>query len=149
MRFTTKTMVLCGAYLFLQACTTMQSAESIFTNDAPKDYSSMYLRGVFNWWEAPDDYRLLAIEEYKYRVTIELIADGQPYDFKVADKIWAHELNCGLKFGNQSVEINDDIDLYCASDSANLQFTPDETAMYTFVLDVSDDEEPILTIQKQ
>ncbi|GLR71254.1 hypothetical protein [Agaribacter marinus] len=142
-------LIVLSTSVFLNACATMQSAENIFSNEPVNDYSNMYLRGVFNWWEASDNFKLLPIEDYKYTVTIELIADGQPYDFKVADDTWTHKLNCGLKFGNQVIELDDDIDLYCAGDSTNLQFTPNETAMYTFTLDTRDDDEPELTIVKQ
>lgn len=121
----------------------------IFTQQAKKDYSNMYLRGVFNWWEAGDDYKLVAQSSDEYSVTIELIADGQPYDFKVADNVWSMTLNCGNRFGAQAMQLNDSVELVCASDSLNLQFTPSETGFYTFTLDVSDNDEPELSIARR
>ena len=106
----------------------------------------MYLRGVFNWWEASEAFKLEAVSSTEYAVTIELIADGQPYDFKVADSTWSMPLNCGNSFEGTSMSLRKTIELVCASDSVNLKFTPKQTGLYTFTLDVSDNAEPELTI---
>lgn len=129
----------------LAGCASSGSVD-IFTQQASKDYSNMYLRGVFNWWEATDGFKLAPIAKDEYSVTIELIADGQPYDFKVADNAWTMSLNCGNRFDGEPMRLNNTVDLVCAADSLNLQFTPSETGMYTFTLDVSDNEEPELRI---
>jgi len=129
----------------LAGCASSGSS-AIFDQASPKDYSNMYLRGVFNWWESGEDYKLQAIAIDEYSVTIELIADGQPYDFKVADDAWTMTLNCGNRFGAEPMDLNESVELVCASDSLNLQFTPSETGMYTFTLDVSDNDEPELRI---
>lgn len=131
----------------LAGCASSGSAD--FFKQAPKkDYSNMYLRGVFNWWEVNQAFKLLPSSNDVYAVTIELIADGQPYDFKVADESWTMILNCGNQFGASAMQLNDETDLVCASDSLNLQFTPAETAFYRFELDVSNNSEPSLVIQK-
>ena len=118
-----------------------------FFSPAPdKDYSNMYLRGVFNWWEASEGFKLLPINDDAYAASFELIADGQPYDFKVADANWTMELNCGSQFADSPLELDDAVELNCEADSLNLQFTPSETGNYRFVLDVSDNDEPELLI---
>ncbi|MGQ8367053.1 hypothetical protein [Glaciecola sp. 1036] len=143
-----KDFVLVGTMaLLLTGCAT-PNVEDIFTQQPDKDYSNMYLRGVFNWWEASDAFKLRSVSLDEYAVVIELIADGQPYDFKVADSGWANDLNCGVEYGQQTLKLDDTIELYCAADSANLQFTPSETGNYRFVFDVSDNDEPELTIIK-
>lgn len=120
-----------------------------FNQNPEKDYSNMYLRGVFNWWEVNESFKLMPTNEDKYAVTIELIADGQPYDFKVADSAWTMTLNCGNEFGNKAMSLGKNVVLVCASDSINLQFTPSETGLFEFVLDVSDNDEPELLIERK
>lgn len=113
-----------------------------------RDYSQMYLRGVFNWWEANESFKLTPTSENQYSVTIELIADGQPYDFKVADEIWSMALNCGNYYNSEALKLNEERTLVCADNSSNLQYTPSETALYLFTLDVSDNQNPVLKVSK-
>jgi hypothetical protein len=124
------------------------SASDIFSSAPQKDYSNMYLRGVFNWWEANEQFKFAPISEDLFVVEIELIADGQPYDFKVADDTWSPAYNCGLALSADALSMNDPIELYCYTDSLNLQFIPSETAIYRFELDVSNQQYPELTIQR-
>jgi hypothetical protein len=131
----------------LASCASSGSSD-FFTQVAKKDYSNMYLRGVFNWWEVNTAFKLLANSDKSYAVTIELIADGQPYDFKVADADWTMTLNCGNDFGAVPMRLSEQVKLVCASDSLNLKFTPSETAMYRFILDVSNNSQPELVIEK-
>jgi hypothetical protein len=131
----------------LASCASSGGAD-FFKVETQKDYSNMYLRGVFNWWEVNESFKLLLVTDELYAVTIELIADGQPYDFKVADNIWSMTLNCGNEFGASPMELNEKRDLICVSDSLNLQFTPTQTSLYRFVLDVSSNKQPELVIQK-
>lgn len=131
----------------LTSCASSGSSE-FFKQAAKKDYSNMYLRGVFNWWEVNTAFKLLPNSDKSYAVTIELIADGQPYDFKVADADWSMTLNCGDDFGAVPMRLSAPAILVCASDSLNLQFTPSETAMYRFILDVSSNSQPELVIVK-
>lgn len=120
--------------------------KDFFSVEPDKDYSNMYLRGVFNWWEANEGFKLVPMDEETYSATIELIADGQPYDFKVADATWTMALNCGSQYLEDPMFLNDAVELNCEADSLNLQFTPKETGNYRFVLDVSDNNEPELLI---
>ena len=132
----------------LAGCASSGSGD-FFSQSVKKDYSNMYLRGVFNWWEVNESFKLLPTGSDQYAVTIELIADGQPYDFKVADSVWTMTLNCGNDYGDQeAMELGDNVTLMCASDSVNLQFTPSETGLFVFMLDVSDNEEPELIIER-
>lgn len=112
------------------------------------DYSNMYLIGSFNWWEATETFKLTAKSEYIYSTTVELIADGQPYDFKVSDPRWLDNTNCGRFLSEQIVEVNDEVTLYCAADSGTIKFTPQKTANYTFTLDVSRNKSPRFIITK-
>lgn len=120
----------------------------ILSQTSTNDFSNMYLRGIFNWWEATPFFKLQPVGTDKYSVTFELIADGQPYDFKVADANWSMQLNCGNEFGADEIKLDQKRTLICASDSVNLQFTPQETSNYQFVLDVSDNQQPTLVIRK-
>lgn len=132
----------------LAACASSGSVD-FFSQSEKKDYSNMYLRGVFNWWEVNESFKLIPTDTDQYSVTIELIADGQPYDFKVADSSWTMTLNCGKEFGKEdAMSLGDNVTLMCASDSINLQFTPSETGLFVFMLDVSDNDEPELLIER-
>lgn len=135
-------------FQFITGCAS-SGTQDFFTPTPSKDYSNMYLRGVFNWWEASDNFKLDAISNDEYAITIELIADNQPYDFKVADATWTMELDCGNSFNAEPLSLGEAVELVCAGDSLNLQFTPSETGLYQFILDVSDNDEPELTITRQ
>lgn len=134
-----------GAVLALTGCATPSSSE-LFSSEQKKDYSEVYLRGVFNWWEATEAFKFQRLDNSTLVVEIELIADGQPYAFKVADETWSPAYNCGLATDDERMALNSRRELYCFSDSLNLQFTPSETAIYRFELDTSNSQYPNLTI---
>ncbi|MBT1451594.1 hypothetical protein KJ365_11945 [Glaciecola sp. XM2] len=136
-----------AAVLVLSGCA-VPSASDIFSPQSNKDYSNVYLRGVFNWWEATEPFKFTPVDQHTFAVEIELIADGQPYDFKVADENWLPEYNCGLPDASSSIEENDEVELYCYSDSLNLQFVPSETATYRFELDTRNPQYPSLLVFK-
>ena len=135
--------------LFISGCATPIPL-SIGGDYTQTDFDGMYLRGIMNWWEASEPYKLVQSETDKdvYTLQIELIADGQPYDFKIADGAWKNELNCGTGFGEQSIKLKQKKKLYCAGDSANLKFTPAQTGQYQFTLDVSSNRSPTIKISK-
>nr|WP_136250687.1 hypothetical protein [Ningiella ruwaisensis] len=142
-----KTIIAIYIATLLSACA-VPTGSDIFSQTPDKDYSDMYLRGIFNWWEAREDYKLNKVdgENDLYQVDIELIADGQPYDFKLADAQWSPAYNCGLPSLDEALELEQDIELYCFSDSLNLQFIPNETGVYRFALDTSNNQYPELRI---
>ncbi len=142
-----KLLICMFAFQLLASCASSGSSD-FFERAQPKDYTNMYLRGVFNWWEIDEAFKLMPIAEDEYAVTFELIADGQPYDFKVADVNWSMTLNCGNAFEAEPIELNQEHRLVCAADSLNLQFTPSETSLYRFILDVSSNASPELKVVK-
>lgn len=140
-----KLFVILVSVHILGACAS-SGAPDFFKSAPDKDYSNMYLRGVFNWWEVNEGFKLIPVLDDQYAVTIELIADGQPYDFKVADASWTMTLNCGSQYDSKQISLNTNVNLSCNGDSLNLQFTPSETALYRFVLDTSNNRSPTLRI---
>ena len=130
---------------FLSGCAAKVNINP-FSNKVEINYNEMYLLGIMNWWEPSEPYRLQPESKYYYSVTVELIADGQPYDFKISNDKWNNHLNCGSEYAQQEVLVNVRKPLYCAGDSLNLQFTPQETANYKFLLDTSDPNSPLLTV---
>lgn len=106
--------------------------------DTP-DYSKLYLRGVFTWWEADEKYKLVEVSENKFATQIRLIADGQPYDFRFADINWSPTLNCGYVKASidQIVTLDDYVRANCESKDENFRFTPIETGLYEFSIDFS------------
>lgn len=101
-------------------------------------YDGLYLRGVFSWWEADEKYKLVERSELVYSTSIELIADGQPYDFKFADAKWTPGMNCG--YANESdriIVVGDSVRSSCETTDQNFQFTPTETGIFEFTIDFS------------
>lgn len=126
--------VLLASLNLLSGCAT--NVIDKFTSE--QNYDGLYLRGVFSWWEADEKYKLVEIENEKYATTIELIADGQPYDFKFADADWTPGLNCG--YASQSdrvVEVGESSRSDCESTDQNFRFTPKETGVFQFSIDFS------------
>ena len=102
------------------------------------DYSTLYLRGVFSWWEADEKYKLREVDDDVFATRIELIADGQPYDFKFADAAWSADLNCGyLSIDDQVVTLDSVVKASCDRANENFKFTPNETGVYEFTIDFS------------
>jgi hypothetical protein len=98
-------------------------------------YNTMYLRGIFNWWEAEAPYLLQKNEAGDYFAEVSLIADGQPYDFKFADSVYTPDLTCGaFNPAGQMAHPDKKIELLCAATAGNLKFTPAETGTYRFVV---------------
>jgi hypothetical protein len=125
------TIVLCG---LLSGCAT--NVIDSFIKE--KNYDGLYLRGVFSWWEADEKYKLLELSDQVYSATIELIADGQPYDFKFADSNWTPGMNCGYASESDKViVVGDSVKSNCQSTDENFRFTPSETGTFQFIIDFS------------
>lgn len=118
----------------LSACATpMYAPQGQQDTETPLDLEKIYVRGIFNWWEAEPAYLLSKESSDTYSVTVELIADGQPYDFRLADQYWSPSKSCGAP-DIQVVDQGQALVLYCSGDSKNLQFTPQVTGHYKFLV---------------
>lgn len=139
----TRIVLLCS---LLSACAADIKAyiPDVLENNTDVNADQLYLRGVFNWWEAEDKYRLQA-DGADYALQINLIADGQPYEFKLADELYRPFNNCGAQYQLSTVVVDQPFRLYCQEDSQNLRFLPNETATYEFRID----RQGYLTISKQ
>jgi hypothetical protein len=103
-----------------------------------QDYDELYLRGVFSWWEADEKYKLVELSEQVYSTTIELIADGQPYDFKFADTNWSPGMNCGYASeADKMIIVGTAVRANCESTDENFRFTPKETGSFKFTINFS------------
>jgi hypothetical protein len=99
-------------------------------------YDGLYLRGVFSWWEADEKYKLVERSNQVYSTSIELIADGQPYDFKFADANWTPGMNCGYASKSDKViVVGDSVKSNCETTDENFRFTPTETGTFQFAID--------------
>ncbi len=116
------------------------------------EFENMYLRGVFNWWEADPSYRFardgFENSEAVWKVEVELIADGQPYDFRLSDDKWTPSQSCGGKYKGQPVMLGTTVYLACEQGSENLQFTPSSTGMYRFTIHSAGAKEVALKVTK-
>jgi hypothetical protein len=103
-----------------------------------QNYDGLYLRGVFSWWEADEKYKLIATSDEIYSTSIELIADGQPYDFKFADSDWTPGRNCGYASESDKIlVVGKSVRANCVTTDENFRFTPSETGMFQFTIDFS------------
>ncbi|MFQ3189139.1 MAG: hypothetical protein ACI936_000263 [Paraglaciecola sp.] len=128
----------------LSGCAT--NAIDSFINE--QNYDGLYLRGVFSWWEADEKYRLVEISDEVYSTSIELIADGQPYDFKFADSNWTPGMNCG--YANESdrvIVVDRPVRSNCDTTDENFRFTPTETGTFNFTIDFSGFSAPNVSIR--
>jgi hypothetical protein len=113
-----------------------------------QNFDGLYLRGVFSWWEADEKYKLVATSDEIYSTSIELIADGQPYDFKFADSDWTPGMNCG--YANKSdkvIVVGKSVRANCVTTDENFRFTPSETGMFQFTIDFSGYGAPKVSIR--
>lgn len=128
-------LLLLSFALILTACSSGRNIPTTppISDTAPQlTFDSLYLRGVFNWWEAQQPYRLQRNNQGWF-VDVELIADGQPYAFKYSDDKWSPDQTCGGRYNGQIVS-TDYTYIICGSSAENLQFTPAKTGTYRFLL---------------
>ncbi|MFM2486012.1 hypothetical protein [Celerinatantimonas yamalensis] len=122
------------AILLLSGCAKQLTQQRSISIDQP-----IYLRGVFTWWDAESQYQLHPVAGHSglWMTQIELIADGQPYEWKIGDKDW----QCGTDFGYLSDDSPMVLGQSRAVDSCaqfnSLKFTPKQDGFYQFYLDVS------------
>ncbi|MDC8829154.1 hypothetical protein [Alteromonas gilva] len=131
--------------VFLAGCT-QTGMYPMYPEQKPRIvFSDWYLRGVFNWWEAKPAYQLQRGNS-KWYVDVELIADGQPYDFKFSNANWTLSQTCGGSYKGLRVILSEPTVLSCAEQAENLQFIPKTTATYRFAVTGNTDSQIILTI---
>ena len=138
-----------AAIVLLSGCTTTKSFVNTITSES-YDYSELYLRGSFTWWEAEEKYKVVPFEDDTYRVTVSLVADGQPYDFKFADKGWSEGLSCGYlnKEKDEQLSLTDSVSANCNTPVDNFIFVPDESGDYIFEIDFSSWGPPQVSVKK-
>lgn len=135
--------------LSLSACSSRGIVSIPGLSDEPEvNFDNLYLLGVFNWWEANPAYKLNEGSAGWY-VDVELIADGQPYDFRFSDDVWTPSQSCGGKYKGELTSVSTPIYLICGSDSENLQFTPNTTGTYRFSVVNASGHELRLVITRQ
>lgn len=134
--------------VLLSACT---SSTRYIPDSVPEalhiQFNNMYLRGVFNWWEADPNYQFVQ-SNVGWTVDVELIADGQPYDFRLSDTKWTPSQSCGGKYKGQPVMLGSTVYLVCEQGSENLQFTPSSTGTYRFTINPASAGEVALLVNK-
>jgi len=110
----------------------------------------MYLRGVFNWWEADEAFKLIEQPDGTYMAKVELIADGQPYDFKIADANWSQGYNCGYleKANDEIISLNRLVKADCNTTTNNFKFTPTHSGRYAFYVNFVNFQAPSLVVRK-
>ena len=120
--------------------------------EEPIDFTNVFLRGSFSWWEADEKFRLNEIGNGEYAVSVDLVADGQPYDFKFADTDYTPKYTCG--FASQQMEVlqegvEADVSCNTAASVDNFKFTPTSSGTYQFKLITSKWDNHKIVIIKQ
>ena len=113
-------------------------------------FEDLFLRGVFNWWEAKQGFRFVRDSRVDgYSAEVELIADGQPYDFKIGDAYWQLDQTCGSANASRlTLNLNSATPLGCGKETQNLVFTPPADGRYKFILRKVSAYSVVLTIRK-
>ncbi|MCY7295429.1 hypothetical protein [Alteromonas sp. a30] len=143
-RMKSNTVAKCfGVVLFtttLSGCSST-SFTSILSIQNDTDWSTLYLRGSFTWWEADAKYKVEPINAELYRASVELVADNQPYDFKFADADWTPGTRCGYldKAKDEIVKEDKIVQANCDTAADNFKFTPSSSGLYHFYFDTSND----------
>lgn len=110
----------------------------------------LYLRGVFSWWEADEQFRMRQSQPGVYLTEVELIADGQPYDFRVADRAWSKGRNCGYAHKkDESIRLGIAVQANCHGENNNFKFTPKRTAVYQFTVTFNQANEVWLKVEEK
>lgn len=103
----------------------------------------LYLRGSFTWWDIEEHAKVETVAEQVYRATVELVADGQPYQFKFADANWSLGANCGFYATKDEVlSLNDKVRSNCSAKFEPFSFTPKVTGYYDFYIDFTNEKAP-------
>lgn len=138
-----------GLILLISGCTTT-TTENEGTSEPSFDYSTLYLRGSFSWWEADENYKVNKVSEKVFKVVVDLVADGQPYDFKFADKNWTNGLSCGFrdKEDDEIISLGKKVSVNCYTPVDNFIFVPEESGKYIFSIDFSGWGDPTLKVDR-
>ena len=145
-----KTLLVIIFSFLLTACANRSgfSIPEVMKPSPQVNFKNLYLRGVFNWWESSPAYRFTKDTDGWF-VDVELIADGQPYDFRLSDENWTPSQSCGGKYKGQPVMVESVVYLVCQQNSENLQFTPSTTGIYRFVVSPAGTGEVSLVIRRR
>ncbi|MBD1388174.1 hypothetical protein IC617_01910 [Neiella sp. HB171785] len=108
----------------------------------------LYLRAVFTWWDAEEQYRVKKVGDNLYRAQARLVADGEYYDFKFADAGWSPDFNCGFLTKADEIVVSNGpaVKANCNSNGAYFRFNPKQTGTYGFYFDQSA-EVPVVYIK--
>lgn len=106
--------------------------------DGAKVSRTLYVRGVFTWWDAEPEYEAKMIEPNLWTTSAELVADGNPYEWKFADGAWSAGTNFGYKKSGDydgTIKVGEKIEVNPNAAFENLKFTPEADGVYNFFLD--------------
>ena len=123
---------------------------AILDKDSNVDWSKLYLRGVFTWWEAEESFRFKQVSTNLYVATANLVADGQPYDFKIADKDWTPGMSCGYlnKEQDEVITLGTESKADCDTPVNNFRFTPESSGEYLFYFKAQGNQPPSIFVEK-
>ncbi len=136
--------------VLLQGCASSKRIAKSLIEEEP-DYESLYIRGSFSWWEADEQYKVNYVGDNKYSVLVDLVADGQPYDFKFSDAIWSPELTCGYSVADYEIVTEGVLATASCGKAAsvdNFKFTPEVSGLYLFSITFSTWAPPKVLVTK-
>lgn len=108
---------------------------------------TVYVRGSMSFWDAAPEYRFTRAQGNALTVGVNLFADGDAYEFKIADNEWSSKLNCGGKNTPLTLQPNTKVALYCDNNSHNISFKPSVSGTYLLTLSFIGKDDVQLTIE--
>ncbi len=125
-----------GVLLIISGCSSSLNVSSITSVFSVGHLPSkaLYLRGNMSFWDAVPEYRFARDGSNTLSVNIELFADGQAYEFKIADHDWSAKFNCGSKKSSKEISVAETAALFCGGNSHNLTFLPRRSGVYNIRL---------------
>jgi hypothetical protein len=149
MTFIKRITVLVIATLFMSGCAT-QLDKQVDIYSAQLEEDRLYVKGTFNWWGVNEAFRFtsLAGKSNSWFVDVDLIDDGNLYDFKLADENWSPSQTCGAYSTKEVLQIKQATKLFCDSASQNFQFSPIGNGKYRLIISKNSQSIYTLSITK-
>lgn len=143
-----KNLACASLALFLSGCASTSILDDFIAPEKPElNLSELYAVGNFNWFEIVPEHKFVEVTSTRYVTELELIADGQPYDFHLADQYWTPHTKCGYQDAVLHLELDQEYELYCGGDSQNVQFTPNQTGRFAIWIETSGNDDSRLVIK--
>ncbi|MBR9728461.1 pullulanase-type alpha-1,6-glucosidase [Shewanella intestini] len=137
----TFTPMVAGTYVFSLNAADKDNPMLTVYNEQPFIGTNVYIRGGMNGWGETNELVYLGGSIYQ----AEILVSAATHEFKVASSDWS-TVDYGSADTDPSMQLGVDKALAVSGSNMSLNFASEE--MYTFTLDMSNRNEPLLTVNK-